>query len=310
MTNLPPATERHLAVLGPGLLGGSLALAARAFGLASRVSFWARRQEVVDEILTHRLADSASTDLAAATRHASLIVLATPVEAMPALAAQLATLPLENDCLITDVGSVKGSVVAQLEPLFVSCPARFLGSHPMAGSEKTGLSAARADLFLSQNAACILTPTQHSREADVTRLSLFWKAVGCRVLPPMSPEQHDREVARISHLPHLMAAVTTLAALERDATPLRCAGNGFRDTTRIAAGDPALWTGIVTQNLPSILAALHEARDRLSELIDILDPLHTDQLQQFLHRAKQLRDRLPPPPNGSPLPPSPLPPTS
>ena len=298
MTNLPPATERHLAVLGPGLLGGSLALAARALGLASHVSFWARRPEVVDEILARHLADSASTDLATATRRASLIVLATPVEAMPALAARLAQLSLEDDCLITDVGSVKGSVVAQLEPLFASGPARFIGSHPMAGSEKTGLGAARADLFASQNAACILTPTAHSREADVTRLSNFWRAVGCRILPPMSPEQHDQEVARISHLPHLMAAVTTLAALDGDATPLRCAGKGFRDTTRIAAGDPALWTGIVTQNRAPILAALHDARDRLAELIEILDPLQADQLQQFLHRAKQLRDLLPPPPNG------------
>ena len=291
-----PAPERHLAVLGPGLLGGSLALAARSLGLASRVSFWARRQEAVDDILASHLADAASTDLATATHQASLIVLATPVEVMPSLAAQLAALPLGEDCLITDVGSVKGTVVAQIEPLFASGSARFLGSHPMAGSEKTGLSAARADLFRSQNAACILTPTAHSRAADVTRLTRFWEAIGCRVLPPMSPEQHDWEVARISHLPHLMAAVTTLAALEQDASPLRCSGNGFRDATRIAAGDPALWTGIVTQNLSAILAALHDARDHLTELIGLLDPPQPDRLQAFLSRAKKLRDLLPPPP--------------
>jgi prephenate dehydrogenase len=110
----------------------------------------------------------------------------------------------------------------------------------------------------------------------------------------MPPEQHDGEVARISHLPHLLAAVTTLAALGRDRTPLRCAGNGFRDTTRIAAGDPTLWTGIVTQNRLPILAALHDARDRLDELMAILDSSQTAQLHEFLRQAQQLRDLLPP----------------
>lgn len=292
---MPPPPEPHLAVLSPGLLGGSLALAARADGAALRVSLWGRRQDAIDHILSHGLADTASTDLAEATAGASLIVLATPVEIMPALAAQLAHLPLAPGTLITDVGSVKGSVVRQLEPLFAGTNATFLGSHPMAGSEKTGLDAARADLFRSQNAACILTPTEATTAAYLQRLTTFWQTVGCRVLPPMSPEQHDHEVARVSHLPHVMAAVTTLAALEADSAPLRCSGNGFRDTTRVAAGDPGLWTGILTQNHTQILAAVHDAHDRLGELLEILTALDEDKLRAFLSRAKTLRDLLPPP---------------
>ena len=290
-----PQPEPHLAILGPGLLGGSLALAAKADGAATHVSLWGRRQEAIDSILHHHLADSASTDLAEATAGATLIVLATPVEIMPALAAQLARLPLAPGTLITDVGSVKGSVVRQLEPLFNGTNATFLGSHPMAGSEKTGLEAARADLFRSQNAACILTPTDNSSSADLQRLTTFWQTIGCRVLPPMSPDRHDHEVARVSHLPHVMAAVTTLAALATDPTSLRCSGNGFRDTTRIAAGDPGLWTGILTQNHSQILAAVHDAHDRLGELLEILKSLDEEKLRDFLSQAKTLRDQLPPP---------------
>lgn len=160
----------------------------------------------------------------------------------------------------------------------------------MAGSEKTGLAAARADLF--QDAACILTPTERSPQAGVERLERLWRRVGCRVLS-MSPERHDHEVARISHLPHLMAVVTTLAALGEDSTPLRCAGNGFRDTTRIAGSDPELWTGIIRQNRARILDAARAAAGRLGELLEILESLDDDKLRQFLTAARRLRRQLP-----------------
>lgn len=289
-----PSPEPHLAILGPGLLGGSLALAAKQRGAATRVSLWARRQQSIDHILQNHLADSASTDLAEAVAGATLIVLATPVEIMPALATQLASLSLPPGTLITDVGSVKGSVVRQLEPLFTNSQATFLGSHPMAGSEKTGIEAARADLFHSQNAACILTPTSVSSSTDLERLTNFWQTIGCRVLPPMSPERHDEEVARVSHLPQLMACVTTLAALQSDPSVLRCSGNGFRDTTRIASGDPSLWTGIVSQNRTAILPAVRDAHHHLGELLEILDSLDEVKLQQFLATAQNLRNLLPP----------------
>ncbi len=287
-----PAPEPCLAVLGPGLLGGSLALAAKKSGAAESVSLWGRRTEVVAQALQAGVADRASTDLAEAVSGASLIVLATPVEIMPELAAQLAALPLAPGTLITDVGSVKARVVSALEPVFAGSGAVFIGSHPMAGSEKTGLAAARADLF--QGAACILTPTENATEEGLRRLEALWSRVGCRVLS-MSPERHDLEVARISHLPHLMAVVTTLAALAEDSTPLRCAGNGFRDTTRVAGSDPDLWTGIIGQNRPRILEAVRAASGRLGELLEILESLDDDKLRQFLTAASQLRRQLPAP---------------
>src|SRR5690606_6547917 len=150
--------------------------------------------------------------------------LATPVETMPALAAQVAQAALAPDAVVTDVGSVKGSVVQALTPLLGD---RFLGSHPMAGSEKTGVATARADLF--EGAACLLTPGPGQA---ARRLRAFWESLGCRVLA-MSPEEHDRKVARISHLPHWLAVVTTLAALRGDPEAVACAAGGFRDTTRV-----------------------------------------------------------------------------
>lgn len=269
-----------------------MALAARQRGVAASVSLWGRRAEVVAQALQAGVADRASTDLAEAVTGATLIVLATPVEIMPDLAQQLAALLLAPGTLITDVGSVKGRVVEALAPVFAGGPAVFLGSHPMAGSEKTGLEAARANLF--EGAACILTPTETTPAAAIRRLETLWTGVGCRVLS-MSPERHDHDVARISHLPHLMAVVTTLAALGEDSTPLRCAGNGFRDTTRVAGSDPALWTGIVSQNRPQILDAVRAASGRLGELLEILESLDDDKLRAFLTAASQLRRQLPAP---------------
>lgn len=287
-----PAPEPRLAVLGPGLLGGSLALAAKKYHAADQVSLWGRRPESVAEALRRHVADHASIDLADAVCGATLIVLATPVDIMPELAARLAALPLPHGTLVTDVGSVKASVVRALEPVFANSNAVFIGSHPMAGSEKTGLDAAHAGLF--QDAACILTPTASSSKTALERLETFWTRLGCRVLR-MPPERHDLEIARISHLPHLMAAVTTLAALGADSSPLRCAGNGFRDTTRIAASDPGLWTGIIHQNRARILDAVREASGRLAELLEILESLDDDRLRQFLAAASQLRRQLPAP---------------
>jgi len=291
MSNDPaPSSETRLAVLGPGLLGASLALAAKVRWPEMEVALWARRPEAVRQVLEHRVAAQASTDLAEVVAGASLIVLATPVDTLGALAAQLAELPLAEGTVITDVGSVKGLVVAELEPMFSAGAASFIGSHPMAGSEKAGMAAARADLF--HGATCVLTPTECSLPAALARVRAFWTGLGCRLVE-FSPAEHDRLVARISHLPHLMAAVTTLAALSADRAPLDCAGNGFRDTTRVAAGDPDLWTGIIRQNHSEILTAVRDAAAQTAELLAILEALDEEKLRRFLSEAKRLRDLLP-----------------
>jgi prephenate dehydrogenase len=285
-------TESHpiIAIAGPGLLGGSLAMALKHSHPTAEVRLWARRPEAVAEIEALQLPAKATTSLSEAVTGAHWVILATPVAVMEHLATQIAQEDLGQNCLITDVGSVKGDLVHRLESRFEGTPARFIGSHPMAGSEKAGISAARADLF--QGANCIVTPTPKTSAHDLERVSDFWRALGCRLLV-MSPEEHDQKVARISHLPHLMAAVTTLAALRSDPEALFCAGGGFRDSTRVASGDPDLWTGIVRENKAAIAAGLRDGLDTLRELLEIVEGMDEGKLRDFLAEAKGLRDRLP-----------------
>lgn len=282
--------ERLITIYGPGLLGGSLALAIRQRFPGVKLRLWARRAAAEDGIRARGIDAEFFTDATAAAHGASLIILCTPVETMATLAQQIALAELPDDCLITDVGSVKGKVVSELEPILGT---RFIGSHPMAGSEKTGIDVARANLF--ENAACLLTPTEPGcpqPAALLDRLRHFWKTLGCRVLE-MSPEDHDIKVARISHLPHMMAAITTLAALRTDPSAVACMAGGFRDTTRIAGGDPGLWTGIALGNRAALTAQLREASATLTELLEILDKPDEEALRRFLAEAKALRDTVP-----------------
>ncbi len=285
------SASRIIAILGPGLLGGSIAMAVKKRLPGSQVRIWARRPDAVSDLQKQGLCSLATTSVIEAAQGSSLIVLAVPVDAMPALAREIATAATAPGCIVTDVGSVKGGVVSALEAALHGTAIRFVGSHPMAGSEKTGISAARADLF--EGARCLVTPTGLTDPAALADTISFWKALGCEVLPPMSPAEHDRKVARISHLPHLLAAVATLAALRKDASVLECGGNGFRDTTRVAAGDPGLWAGIVKANRAEVAAALRDARERLAELLEMVDGMNDEALRRFLAEAKALRDRLP-----------------
>ncbi len=232
----------------------------------------------------------ATTEVAEAMRGASMAILCMPIQHMGAVAAQMAVCELAEDLIVTDVGSVKGSVVAELEPLFARVNAAFIGSHPMAGSQHTGLSHASGDLF--HRAACLLTPTARTPRPLLDRLRGFWLKLGCRI-QEMTPEQHDCRVARISHLPHTMAVLTTVAALGRDSGVLDSAAGGFRDTTRVAGGDPAMWAGILLNNRAEVTAALQDASAAMTELLEILQSMDEEALRRFLVRAKALRDLLP-----------------
>lgn len=280
------SSERLITIYGPGLLGGSLALAIQQRFPSSQLRLWARRPSAEEGIRARGIKAEFFTDARAAAQSASLIILCTPVETMADLARLIAEADLPEDCLVTDVGSVKGQVVAELEPILGR---HFVGSHPMAGSEKTGIEVARENLF--EKAACLLTPRPG---VDTVRLRSFWQSLGCRVLE-MSPEEHDVKVARISHLPHMMAAVTTLAALRTDPGAIACVAGGFRDSTRVAAGDPGLWTGIALGNRQALTAQLREASATLTELLNILEKSDEVALRQFLVEAKILRDTVPAP---------------
>lgn len=278
-------TERSIAILGPGLLGGSLALAIKQAWPTVEVRLWGRRAEAVAEVQRLGIADFATTDAGAVVQNVSLVVLATPVVVMEQVSIGLKG-RLAPDAVVTDVGSVKGSVVSVLEPLFASAGVPFVGSHPMAGSEQTGIAAARADLFAG--ATCIVTPTLQTQPAALARVQAFWSALGCRLLS-MNVQEHDRKVARISHLPHAAAFALVRAALQADPTAAECAGNGFRDTTRIAGSDPDLWSGILLENQAEVVAALQDAVTDLQDLLAIVRGADKELLRQYIAKAQELK---------------------
>lgn len=251
-----------IAILGPGLLGGSIALALRERQLAAEISLYGRSEKSLEGARQAGVTEAMFTDPCRAVEDAEVVIFCTPIGVMPSLAQTI--LPaLDPLAVVTDVGSVKGCVVKELEPLFHG-KARWVGSHPMAGSEQAGFAAARADLFM--RSVCIVTPTDSTEPQAVQVASELWTALGCRVLA-LDPLRHDELVAQISHLPHLVAAALVQAASEES---LALIGNGFRDTTRVAAGPPPMWTDILLSNrtalesvLGRLIATLEQARTQL-----------------------------------------------
>ncbi|MDW8342958.1 MAG: prephenate dehydrogenase/arogenate dehydrogenase family protein [Verrucomicrobiae bacterium] len=272
----------QLTILGPGLLGGSVGLAARQRKLAQRVVVWARRPEAVDEAVRCGAADAGTTDLREAVRGASAVVFATPVGVMESLADQIRE-DVAPECFVTDVGSVKYPVVRTLSARF----GRFIGAHPMAGSEQTGLSAARVDLF--ERAVCILTPVECTEPVALQWGHDFWKALGC-VVRTMPPTVHDEVVARVSHLPHVVAAAVVNVVAGGDGEALQFAGPGFRDFSRIASGPPEMWTEICMENRDELRRALGKLMEELDRWRVALDNRDVVELRALLRKAKRYRD--------------------
>ena len=279
---------RKITIVGVGLLGGSLGMAIRRRRLATEVAGFVRRAASVAGCKRLGAADMATRNLQEAVQGADLIVLCTPLAQMRPLVRRM--LPaLKPGAILTDVGSVKASVVREIETLAGKAGARFVGSHPMAGSEKNGLSAARADLFV--NAVCAVTPTRKTNKAAVGKVERFWASVGSRVLR-LTPELHDALVSRSSHLPHVTAAVLANQVLDpahpKDQAAL-CA-NGFRDTTRIAAGSPEMWRDIALANRKNLDRALNAFIGDLQRFRRALKRSDADAISRLFERAKRRRD--------------------
>jgi prephenate dehydrogenase len=279
----------RLSILGVGLLGGSIGLAVKAAGMACRVVGYGHRRETVERALEVGAIDESASSSKAAVAGADLVILCTPVGLFDRIMAEIAS-EVGEQTVVTDVGSTKRSVVALAERLLPH-PAQFVASHPMAGSEKRGVEFARADLF--QGARCILTPTDRTNPAAVETVASFWQALGMTTTQ-MSPEEHDRLVCDVSHLPHAVAAA--LVAMQQDAA-LPLAGKGFLDATRIAGGDGSLWRDILQDNRDNLADSVRRLRDQLDVVLKLLDPSKRDELAKWLdasaaRRAKLLAEKL------------------
>lgn len=276
---------QRISILGGGLLGGSIALALQG---KAEVRLWFRQPDAVAPALELGL-DNATSDLAKAVAQADLLILAVPVGAMPALLEAAVSAGLPSGCLVTDVGSVKQAPHSSLSALLKNSGNPFIGSHPMAGSEQNGFASAKPSLF--DNAACLLTNDSHASDFLCERLEFFWQSLGCRI-SWFSALEHDKLVARISHLPHVIAAAGAQVALGNPEFGL-FGGGGLRDTTRIASGNPGMWAEILTENRGAVIPAIHETIAALRDILASLEKPDQELACQWLARAKDLRDTLP-----------------
>jgi prephenate dehydrogenase len=279
---------RELAIVGVGLLGGSVAKAARLGGLARRVVGIGRDAGRLQPALDDGTLDLAVTDLDAGVREADFILLAAPVLTIEGLLERVWR-AAPDGALITDVGSTKRNIVRAAERLAATRSLAFVGSHPLAGSEQAGYHVARADLF--RGATVVVTPTEATEVAALKNTTEFWEALGARV-SSLDPETHDRTVAAISHLPHLIACALVDGAARVEPSALELAARGFRDTTRIAAGDPDMWTEIFLANRDALSASVEAFREALADLQRAIDAGQADALRTVLARIKATREQL------------------
>ena len=274
----------NVAIVGVGLIGGSIGLALRQRGLVNTIVGVGRNQVSLRMARRVGAVHHTTIELAKGVAEAELVVVCTPV-AQIADHVREAAKSCPAGTLLTNVGSTKQSIVAALdEELPRDC--RFLGSHPLAGSEKAGVSHADANLF--DGRVAILTPTRNTRAEDFDLLEGFWEALGSVVIR-MSAEEHNRALAITSHLPHLAAAALAATVPEQY---YRLSGAGILDTTRLAAGDPILWKQILLQNRENILSALQQYGIKLTALHVALRDGNETELERFLTNAKKNRDAL------------------
>lgn len=271
-----------VAIVGVGLIGGSIGAAVKQRGIARAVIGVGRNRDRLEAAIEAGIIDRAATDFDTIDA-AELVVVCTPVDRIADDVHRAAA--LGPGTLITDAGSVKGRIVDDLRG---SLPEGvvFVGAHPMAGSEKTGWENGRADLFVDR--LCVLTPDEQARPDAIDRVEQFWQALGMRT-ERMSPEIHDRAVAATSHVPHVAAAA--LISLIDDSNA-RLVSTGFRDVTRIAAGDPSLWLAILRGNREAVTTEIDRLIQQLTAYRHALAADQADTIVQMLSEARQRRDSL------------------
>lgn len=275
-----------IAILAPGLLGASVARAARYYGAARRVTLWARRPEARLQLKEQPWCDRVAESPAEAAADAEFVVVCAPVDQIVALVRQIAPV-LPAGAIVTDVGSVKGEI-CRLSHQALPAGRHFVGSHPMAGSEKTGWEHGRADLF--QGRVTFVTPLPETDPKATEKVAAFWTALGSDAATT-EPDAHDEIVAHISHLPQVLASTLCASLARREPKWRNFSGGGLRDTSRIAGSDPKLWKTILEQNRDEVLRAVRAYQDELHGMERALANRDWFEVQAILERGKAYRDQ-------------------
>ena len=287
---------KNITILGVGLIGGSLGLALKENGFKGQITGLGRRRETLNIALERNVVDFATTDFKLGVEKADLLIIGTPVSLIPQMVKRFsAQAPPKKPLFITDAGSVKTQVVREIDN-FLSAQdhthIHFVGSHPMAGSEKASVAEAKSTLF--NNAKCIITPSMCTSPTAIQVVKDLWEFIGGYTIV-LSPTDHDYLVAGASHLPHLIASVltqTTQSVQTKSLRALELAATGFRDTTRIAAGSPEIWRDIFLQNSEFLIPMVKSTIQTLEQLSTLLTNKDSTKIEEFLAQAKEIRDTL------------------
>lgn len=280
-----------IAMLGVGLIGGSIALSLRQDPEVRIIGFDVR-EDYLDKAITNGVIHAGTTDMQTAVREADVIFLATPVEQIYSLIDQLAVLSLKAGAILTDVGSTKQGIVAYAMGR-VPHNVTFIGGHPMAGSHKSGVEAANSRLL--ENAYYVLTPGAAASPDKVNRLQQLLQLTNAKIVV-MDPAEHDRVVGAVSHFPHILAAVLVNQVAQYDQANdwhRRLAAGGFRDITRIASSNPRMWRDILLNNRESLLQIAADWRFALDQIMHLVETGERDEIEQFFKDARDFRDCLP-----------------
>lgn len=281
---------KKLAIIGVGLIGGSLGKICREKNLADSVWGFGRRESKLRKAVELGLIDGYSLEIKEVIENADVVLLATPVGSIIEAGEKISPY-LSERAIVTDVGSTKEEIVKKMEQILPK-NARFIGGHPIAGTEKSGPEAAFSELF--EEHWCILTPVENTDDTALDLIKRLWEQTGARV-NVMDPAKHDKILALISHLPHMAAyALVNVLAKKEHESPglLSYVAGGFKDFSRIASSSPQMWKEVCLQNGPAISRAIQDFRGTLQEIGDSVDTGDGEKLEQIFQNSKDMRDRL------------------
>lgn len=279
---------KKLAIIGMGLIGGSLAQALKKAGYVEEVTGFTRRPEQLQSAVDLGILDFGAVSISQAIDSADMIILSAPVAAMKEIFIKIAE-SVSKDAVITDVGSVKQSIIADARKALGAHFKNFVPGHPIAGAELSGHEASYAEMFADHRV--VLTPVEETSRQAVDKVNEMWIAAGAQVIE-MDANSHDEIFAACSHVPHLLAYALVDSLIRRDdhETIFKFAAGGFRDFTRIASSDPVMWRDICAGNKEAIVRVLKQYRNDLDRLIDLIAENNSEELEEIFKRAKHARD--------------------
>ncbi len=274
-------------ILGVGLIGASFALALKKYGLCDEIAGYGRREENLARAMEKKIIDSYDLDPAKACDGADLILFATPVGIFIDLAKKIRG-SLKKNAIVTDVGSVKGNLVRDMATMMPE-NVFFVGGHPIAGSDRSGIDTAAAEIF--KNAKCIITPAENTDKDALGKITSLWETFGS-LIRLINPDEHDRIYAAVSHLPHLIAYEIVNTVADIGSSYLAFSGQGFKDTTRIASSPPDVWRDICLLNKDNLLAYVEIFKTNLDRVSRYLRADDYESLERDFKNARTIREGL------------------